>query len=472
MTKEKSPAVEQFNAALAAHVGCVKPYCFIRRADKEMLAPRSFDMQYNRVVNAIDGVGSGKGAKYRDNAAKAAIASFGLAVAHSICYRPDGPPMIDGKFNMWSDPGIEPLEGTPTIFLEHVDYLIPVERERRLLLQWLAWMVQHPEQKIMWALLIVGRGGTGKSFVGRLMERLLGAENVALISEEDTVTSTFNGFSENKRLVFLHETPPDQMGKLLTSVKGLITEKITNVNRKGIERYKAENFANLMAVANDMPEGIEQTNRRWGVIGAADDAVGADVRGQGGPEHARYYKRLWGIIPPDGSVTDELRRVLHYLRNLSLAKFDPLVAPLTETKEEAAETDKIFAKVAPAYRDHKGPFRFNLLTAEDAARHLATACDRELTDAMQEAGCRRIRRANGRAAQVTMPDGTRPRMWAINPAVAKQYADTSTAELVRLYEEERAAKPKAKPEPQPEPEPEPWQMDPMPPGDWEGDTVH
>ena len=44
---------ELFAAALDRHVGCAKPYCFIRRADKELIAPNSFNMEFNRVVNGI-----------------------------------------------------------------------------------------------------------------------------------------------------------------------------------------------------------------------------------------------------------------------------------------------------------------------------------------------------------------------------------------------------------------------------------
>ncbi len=53
-----------------------------------------------------------------------------------------------------------------------------------------------PEQKVMYAILIIGREGSGKSWLGKFMERLFGADNVVLISEEDAVTGIFNGFSE------------------------------------------------------------------------------------------------------------------------------------------------------------------------------------------------------------------------------------------------------------------------------------
>lgn len=468
MTDPQQTPEGKFAAALGEYVGCVKPYCLIRRADKEMVAPRSFDMEYNRVVNEVEGLGRGKGCKYADQAAKAAIASPALEIVRTICYRPDGESVIDRKFNMWVDPRIEPLAGKPTIFLEHMEYLVSSEVERRLLISWLAHVVQHPDQKAMYAILIIGRGGTGKSWLGKLMERLFGADNVVLISEEEVVTSTFNGFSENKRFVFLHETPADKMADLLNKVKGLVTEREIHINRKGIERYKAENLASLMAVSNESVK-IDLTDRRWVVIRAADDPVGADDRGQADtPEHDAYYTRLWNVVPVDGTVTDEARRVLHYLRTFDLSKFNPLTAPLTGAKEEAAETgDKLQARIVTASRDRTGPFQFTLLTAENVAKHVGGAYDgNTLATAMEAVGCRKLRRPDGRDVQVTI-DGTRPRLWAINPTVAKQHANTSTVELVAIYKAERNGKSAA------EPMPEPWDIiSDFDDGDDASSTIH
>jgi hypothetical protein len=467
---------EKFAEVLDAHIGCMKPYCFIRRADKEMIAPNSFNMGYNRIINTVEGLGVGKGAQYPDKAAQAAMAAPALEIVQTITYRPDAAPVIDGKFNMWTDPLIKPLKGEPTIFLEHMLYLIPNKAEREFLIQWLAWIVQHPDQKVMWAILIIGREGSGKSWLGVLMERLFGATNVALITEENAVIDKFNSFAENKRFIFLHETPPDEVEKLLNRVKGLITQDIINVRRMRNDYYNADNFANLMAVSNeDVP--INLTNRRWAVVRAADDPFAPEHT----PAHKKYYDRLWDVVPKKGTVpadrmiTDEARRVLGYLRTLPLDDFDHLSAPLTGAKQEASESGDdgaVKARVANAYRDKTGPFRFNLLTAEGVAKHVGTGTGRTLTEAMQEIGCRKLRRLDGRDVQVTI-DGHRPRMWAINAAVAKHHINTDSDELVRLYNEERAGKPEVEPM---APVDDDFANDPMfapgsgdavPPGDWE-----
>jgi hypothetical protein len=214
-----------------------------------------------------------------------------------------------------------------------------------------------------------------------------------------------------------------------------------------------------LAVCNEDVK-INLTNRRWAVIRAADDPVGTDERGQPTPAHRAYYMPLWDVVPKDGTITDEVRRVLHYLRTLPLTDFDPLVAPLTGAKQEASESGDdglVQARVANAYTSHEGPFRFNLLTAEEVAKHVRASNDKTLTEAMQEVGCRKLRRPDGRDVQVTI-DKTRPRLWAINQAVAKHHATTDGDELVSLYKAERAGRPAVQPM-QDLPEREPWDIE-------------
>lgn len=442
---------EQFKAALAEHIGCQKPHCLIRRADKEMLSLRSFDMRYARVVNALAAT-SPEGdpvRRYRDKAALYAIGSPGMEVVRSICYRPDGAPIIDGKFNMWTDPGIEELGGDPKIFWKHLNYLIPNQAERRALIAWLAWIVQHPTNKIQWAILIVGKGGTGKSWLGYVMERIFGKGNVVLIAEDDAVTGTFNGFSENKRFIFLHETPPDMMETLLQKLRGLITQDEVHINRKGIERYAAENFANLMGIANE-PVKIDLTNRRWCIINAADDPMGVDDNGRPTPEHKAYYDRLWSVVPKDKAIiTDELRRIYTYLKNLPIdrmvaeGKFDPLTAPMTGAKADAAgvTAENVLGKIIEKRANREGPFRFDLLTQEEVRKACGGSAGHALARDMEEAGLRKLKLPNGRDAQPRIKNIGRPRLWAYGKTVADKYKGMGVTELGEAYVKQRNGDP-------------------------------
>ncbi len=57
---------------------------------------------------------------------------------------------------------------------------------------------------------------------------------------------------------------------------------------------------------------------------------------------------------------------------------------------------------------------------------------------------RKLRREDGRDVQVTI-EGKRPRLWAINAAVAEAPCQYRPVELTRLYKEERAGRPTVQP---------------------------
>src|SRR6202035_3320072 len=206
---EIKAAGKQWRGVLDAHVLCLNPVAFIPHDDKVALGPGQIDAAYNHVINQLN-----IPARYKDHAAKLATGTpNGIKRVDGMCYRPgrpeicldivrrpSKPPRQVGLFNMWVDPCVEPLAGLPQIFLEHMRYLIQNERERKLFTNWLAHLVQHPDQKIMYAVLIVGLERTGKSWIGYMLRKLLGDSNVAMVGDEDPIGDTFNGWTENKLL--------------------------------------------------------------------------------------------------------------------------------------------------------------------------------------------------------------------------------------------------------------------------------
>jgi hypothetical protein len=72
-------------------------------------------------------------------------------------------------YNLWKPSGVEAREGDVGPFLAHVEYLLPEAADRDRLLDYMALLVQRPADKIMFALLLRGEPGTGKSWVGLLM---------------------------------------------------------------------------------------------------------------------------------------------------------------------------------------------------------------------------------------------------------------------------------------------------------------
>jgi hypothetical protein len=271
-----------------AYIGVISPTMVVRRKDKAMVSIPSFDMAYNRIVNLVPNLEG----RYRDHAFKFTKSKFDFQVANRVCYRPEQPDFVDGELNMWQDPHVLPLDEKPQIFARHLRYLIPNEVERRLVVDFLAWMVQHPDERPDFALLLVGEKRTGKSWIGRLMEVIFGAINCALLEREDALVDAFNDIFLHKRLVFLHEAAPNKKVDLVDSLKGFITEDHLWINRKYIERTRVPNRSAMMACTNH-PNALKITRDepRWGVARCADDMYGVDDAGRPTEATLKHYNR-------------------------------------------------------------------------------------------------------------------------------------------------------------------------------------
>ena len=333
-TAPYNPLME-FREQLAGFRYCLDPPSFIRRADKKMISEKSFNGRYAPLVNLIPKLES----RYKDSAPKLAISQSVLERIDGTCYRPGEPDICGKLFNMWQDPNIEALPETPTIFLAHMTYLIPDERERELALNWLAWCVQKPSEKQMFALLIVDEGGTGKGWIGYMLRVLLGDRNVAMIESGDPVKDMFNGWTLHRQLGFIHEVVPDRRVDLASRLKGVITEPHIWVNEKHIARFRAENRTNLFCCSNHRDAlKIGRRDRRWLVVEGASDPFGVDDNGETTTKTTSYYETLFGCIGTPEAPGKEVRRIKGWLMARDLTGYNGKgLAPLTEMKVEVAD---------------------------------------------------------------------------------------------------------------------------------------
>jgi hypothetical protein len=433
----------EFREQLAGFRYCLDPPSFIRRADKKMISEKSFNGRYAPLVNRIPKLET----RYKDNAPKLAISQSVLERIDGTCYRPGEPDICGNLLNMWQDPKIEPLPDTPKIFLEHMDYLIPDQRERELALNWLAWCVQKPSEKQMFALLMVDDGGTGKGWIGYMLRVLFGDQNVVMIESDDPVKDMFNGWTLNRQLGFIHELVPDRRVDLASRLKGVITEAHIWVNEKFIARFRAENRTNLLCCSNHRDAlKIARKDRRWLVVQGASDPFGVDDNGETTTKTTRYYETLFGCLGTPEAPGDEVRRIKGWLMARDLSKYNGKgLAPLTEMKVEVADNrhTNVEQTVLEAYRDRAGPFVGTLCTAADVADKLEFSFEDSqqglvmVSKAMREAGCRTL---EGKNRQIRA-DTKQVRLWARSKKLAAKYSAMEPATLAELYKRQKTLKP-------------------------------
>ncbi len=160
---------------------------------------------------------------------------------------------------------IKPKVGSIKPFLDFMNYMFPIERERKEVLRWCATLIARPDMRIPYAMLLVSETqGIGKTTLGaHILAPLVGSHNVSFPTEEQ-VQGEFNSWIANKRLCIFNEIYAGHSWKVANRLKNLITDEFVDVNEKYQRKYTAENWIHIFACSNSLTAlKIENTDRRW-----------------------------------------------------------------------------------------------------------------------------------------------------------------------------------------------------------------
>jgi hypothetical protein len=232
-------------------------------------------------------------------------------------------------YNTWRPSPIQPKEGDTSLWDAHLKWLIPNEADRNRLLNWLAWVYQHQDLKPNHALLLVGETfGTGKSFVARVMEFLLGLDNVQR-PKNSSLSGEFNAWAVSCKLGIIEELMQIGRREVEGTLRDLITEPRIEVNIKGISAFVIDSYMALMAVSNH-PDALplKPGDRRWLVIESpvTDEQKREKIA-------AGYFAKLMPIVEKDNPDRAALAAIAYQLKNRPLGKYDARgEAPMTTAK--------------------------------------------------------------------------------------------------------------------------------------------
>ncbi|MCW5715740.1 MAG: hypothetical protein KIT43_14615 [Bauldia sp.] len=304
----------------------------------------------------------------------------------------------DGEeaLNLWRRSGAEPAPGDASLITKHLEYLIPDETERKHLLDALAHAVQKPEEKIRHVLLIIGRQGTGKSFVGTLLRSVVGDEN-AFVAESSDLTSEWTAQMGNRQAVILEELGVFEKREVYETLKRWVTDEFVTVNEKHVKKYRARTPKLMMAFSNhESPIALSDGDRRFWVC-----------RSPAEPLDAAYYRRLF---------TEGLAQVpafLDQLLNRDVSGFEPSKAPPSTTAKESIlrwSLPVVQQEVEAMIEAEADPFHVDLFTLEDLRLRIFDRLKRlptirEVTSAVKELGADQVR-------QIRKEGSGRLRIWA------------------------------------------------------------
>lgn len=215
--------------------------------------------------------------------------------------RPPGEIVNDAgrtKANIWWPAKVRRTVGEVSPFLWHLEKMLPDERDRAILLSYMAACVQHQGHKFQWAPVIQGAEGNGKSTLLACVASAVGQHYTHWPKAID-LASPFNGWIANKTFVALEELKSREAARneeILENLHVYITGGTgIQVQHKGVDQETAAICANFMCTTNHR-NAIRKTvdnARRFGLFFMAQQTR-ADIEacGMGGDYFPRLYSWL------------------------------------------------------------------------------------------------------------------------------------------------------------------------------------
>ena len=145
------------------------------------------------------------------------------------------------------------------------------EAHYKFLMDWLAHMVQRPQEKPGTCVVLKGIEGAGKTILSHVMGLMLGSSALA-VSQSKHILGNFNSHLEHNILLTAEEAlwAGDKAGEGVQ--KELITGKDITIERKGFDAYAAKSYTRLLMITNNdwcAPAGAH--SRRYFVLEVKSD---------------------------------------------------------------------------------------------------------------------------------------------------------------------------------------------------------
>jgi len=224
---------------------------------------------------------------------------------------------------------IEPWE-------ELLEYLFPNEEHRNHVLDWLAYIVQHPGQKLRYAILVMSTDWqVGKGSLHRAMEMILGKENT-MPGNVKSMTDKGSMFAD-QQLVLIDECKSSgdisEKRNLVNDLKTIITEHRIQARRMRVDYKLIETSTNYLIFTNNKDAlSIGKGDARYYVLFHEEERLDNSF-------YKSYHDWLEGPDKKAKNGKDGGAELIYYLlKTRDLSKFYPKApAPDTEFKDEMAE---------------------------------------------------------------------------------------------------------------------------------------
>ena len=179
----------------------------------------------------------------------------------------------------------------------HIAHLLASEREQRLFLDFLSWVVQNPGMHANYAVLLQGVEGDGKSFFAQLMRAVMGVTNVRMLNAH-ILENTFTDWAVGQCLACIEEVRLIKHAnkyEIMNRIKPFITNDHIEVHPKGKAVYNAKNTTSYLLFTNykdALP--IDDDSRRYLVLFSRWQRK--DLLDAFKDENPDYYEKLYATF--------------------------------------------------------------------------------------------------------------------------------------------------------------------------------
>lgn len=197
-------------------------------------------------------------------------------------------------------------EGDISLFLNHVRKLLPLDHN--ILLDWMATKVQNPGKCMLWAPVIIGTYGNGKTTIADAMMMVMGLRHSALVQSSD-VDNKFNKWVFGNTFAVINDFKVGDKRDVIEILKPLITDRMIAYQGKGEEADLCRNMLGIMITSNHRDAVIKtKDDRRYATFITPQESK-EDVLKDG--MDSDYFERLDAFMR-DPRTASHLR---HYFLN-------------------------------------------------------------------------------------------------------------------------------------------------------------
>lgn len=317
--------------------------------DGALLKPDQFKSTYGGYLFALDAIND----KTEKNAWTVFTESQAIhfPTVHRTCFRPE---LEQGAvvqeegltlLNTYVPIEVPSAPGDVSRFLNHMALILPDERDREIIISYMAAVVQHKGQKFSWAPLIQGIEGNGKSLIIAALTAAVGNRYTHKPNAKELGDggAKFTAWLQNKLFIGVEEIYVSDRREVSDAMKPLITDDRIEIQGKGSDQVMGDNRANFVLCSNHKDAILKNRgDRRYAVFFTAqqtpEDLHQAGMVLSDGETPTRYFPDLYDWLKKEGGFA----AVTHFLENYEIAaELNPaklcVRAPRTTSTDEAIE---------------------------------------------------------------------------------------------------------------------------------------